>query len=202
MDSDSLFVDVGSNVGIFSLLAASRGIEVIACEPMLETFFDFQKTLDINPSIRDKIIPLLVGLGDFSGPATLFSPSNQSGYSGAQLGTTTDEFGNEFQATVERRIMVTRGDAIIDWWGLFALGLTRPLHIKVDVDGLELSVLLGFCEALSSGKVRSLLVEVAHTSDGNAKRLRAYLSMQGFEETESEQSGYSGMVENVLFERS
>ena len=52
---DSLFLDVGANIGFFSLLAAAMGHDVIAIEPVNETVSKLQKSVEVN-GLQQKIL--------------------------------------------------------------------------------------------------------------------------------------------------
>ena len=52
-----VFVDIGANVGQFSLLAASLGATVHAFEPSPDNMEALKRNLDLNPSLRIDCIP-------------------------------------------------------------------------------------------------------------------------------------------------
>lgn len=66
LNEDDLFVDVGANVGHFSLLAASKKAKVIAIEPIPDTFRRLNENVVLNNF--EKLINLLnIGVADKKG---------------------------------------------------------------------------------------------------------------------------------------
>lgn len=61
-DAHTLFVDIGANIGIFSLLVASEsGAQVLAIEPVRSTFHALVRNCRLNPALF--VTPLNVALG-------------------------------------------------------------------------------------------------------------------------------------------
>lgn len=194
MDASDCLWDVGANIGIFSLRAAAGGVKVVAIEPLLGNFVELQRTLDLNPGLGPKITPILAGLSYFTGPETLTSPSTTAGFSGAQLGKVEDELGEVFATPISRQVMAFRGDDLLLVLEEEPSASFFPTHIKVDVDGIELDCLRGLSKILTSGRIKSLLVETGPSQWGSAAEIEAFLSERGFTETESEPTRPGGTI--------
>lgn len=186
MDASDCLWDVGANIGIFSLLAASRGVRVVAIEPLLGNFYDFQRTLDLNPDLSLNVTPILAGLSHFTGPETLASPSTTAGYSGAQLGKMGDELGGVFVAPISRQVMAFRGDALLSLLERDSSATFHPTHIKIDVDGIELEILRGLSKILTSDRIKSLLLETGPSQWGDVDEIEDFLYELGFVASDSE----------------
>lgn len=186
MDSSDCLWDVGANIGIFSLRAAAKGVKVVAIEPLLGNFFEFQKSLDLNPELSPRVTPILAGLSHFTGPDTLTSPTTTAGFSGAQLGKVEDELGGAFVAPISRQVMAFRGDDLLLALEEEPSASFFPTHIKIDVDGIELDCLRGLSTILTSDRIKSLLLETGPSQWGSAAEIEAFLHERGFTETESE----------------
>lgn len=138
------FLDVGANVGIYSLIAGRRvGPEgtVVSVEPSPSTMRALRMTLAIN-GIAAIARPHECALGDAEGIATLHCEPT-SGHN-SLIGPTESTF-----ATYD--VAVKRGEAVLD-------GL-NPALIKVDVEGWELDVLRGLEGIIQRSKRLSAIVE-------------------------------------------
>ncbi|MCL5100445.1 MAG: FkbM family methyltransferase [Candidatus Marsarchaeota archaeon] len=56
-------LDVGANVGDTALLYASKGCEVYSLEPNPKYYSKMLKNIDLNPSLKNKIIPIKAAIG-------------------------------------------------------------------------------------------------------------------------------------------
>lgn len=128
-----LFVDVGANVGTYSVWAAERGAEVIALEPAADTFMLLQENIALNGYAVQAI---RAAAGASCGTAAFTS--------GQDAGNRLDPAGS----TQIRLLTVDSliGDRVID-------------GMKVDVEGFELEVLRGCRRALAEQRIRLMQLE-------------------------------------------
>ena len=94
-DSQTLFLDIGANIGIFSLFVSSEtGAFVIAFEPVFSTFHALVRNVNCNPSLN--VIPLNVALGASSNlikmTAVSCSGTNQVSTVAEREGETSPDF--------------------------------------------------------------------------------------------------------------
>jgi len=68
-EGDVVF-DCGANLGVFSILAASKGAEVYAFEPIREARGILQQTLELNPGLAKSITVVPYAVSDTIGNAT------------------------------------------------------------------------------------------------------------------------------------
>jgi len=125
INSNSTVLDIGANIGLHALnfsAVAKNGL-VIACEPQPKTF----KTLEKNVSQNNigNIIPLNVAIADAAKIATFYVASDDA-YS-SLIDTGRKEMNEEI------KVLCTTIDGL--------LGKIRIDFVKIDVEGLELSVL-------------------------------------------------------------
>jgi FkbM family methyltransferase len=136
----ALFVDIGANVGLYTLLAAECGSEVIAVEPVNATAAALRRNLDLN-GIAHGVHVVEVALLNRNGTAVLDGedPNRQSARwsdDGGVPATTLDE----------------------------VLGQRTALGVKVDVEGNERLVLEGATRALGAHRIGLMQLEWNHTS--------------------------------------
>lgn len=123
----SLVVDVGANIGYYSVLAARSGKEVIAIEPLRENT-DFLNVNLLHNGLRDvEVFPL--ALSDRSGVAELYGAATTA--SMVRGWGKAVEYQREFISTTTfDRLLSHRLNAV-------------PTFIKIDVEGFEYEVLMG-----------------------------------------------------------
>lgn len=125
INSDSTVLDIGANIGLHALYfsAVAKNGLVIACEPQPKTF----KTLEKNVCQNNigNIVPLNVAIADAAKIATFYVKSDDA-YS--SLIDTNRKVLNE-----KIKVLCTTIDGL--------LGEIKVDFVKIDVEGLELSVL-------------------------------------------------------------
>lgn len=160
-DGEFTFLDVGANVGIYSLyfLSLNPKGEAVCCEPF-------------SPNI--KLLNENIRLNNFSNRArvveTPLSSIEESGYAhigDERPGGSGYKFNNEVnfsssspqtETTTIDRLIVGKGDKVI---------------VKIDTDGSDFGILQGGLESLANGKIASVLIE----SDAEEqKKIEKFLS--------------------------
>ena len=167
LHSGDVLIDVGANIGLYSLYAASRVKHVYAIEPHIMTAQSLLRNVAIN-NWQDKITVLTTAVGGSSALVNFYYRKFQPGSSGHQCQRPLGEDGAEFEpVAIERKQMISVGDII---------SCEEPsVAIKIDVDGLELDVLRGCHWLFRRKQIKSLQVEIhPHTRDDIASLLRDY----------------------------
>lgn len=157
-EGDILF-DIGANIGIYSLYAASLfpEMKVFAFEPFRKNFFRLCQNIDLN---RFKnVYPMLFAVGEKSKLETLYIPDVRSGGSGSQVGEAKDDWGKDFNPLAEEKLLVVSLDEMIQ-----KFNMPVPNHVKIDVDGLEKLILEGMEKLLAEKELKSVLIEVNRQS--------------------------------------
>lgn len=192
---DSL-LDVGANVGLYSVYAAKRGHAVWAIEPLCDNYFILQKNISINN---------LKGVKAFC--ACLYDENKidslkirNPGFGGAQ--NSFDENLGAYDEIYEYEEQQGVVGFTLDY---FAEQQGVPNHIKIDVDGHELKVLQGGENTLSNPKVKSILIEMNEESS-KFKEICSTILRHGFEITEKSSSEMMNndkyhMFKNYIFKR-
>lgn len=155
--------DIGANLGVFTLVAADLGAEVVAAEPLPATVDALRANIRRNDAEnRVTVDPVVVEAE--SGVATLGVERREPG--SQTPGVTTDA-----QHTVD--VTQVAGDQRhqSDEW-------PTPDVVKIDVEGAEPAVLQGMADVLTSGRPRVVYCE-AH-SPGQARRVRGQLASHDY----------------------
>lgn len=148
MQPGEAFYDVGANVGPYTLIAAKRGLEVVAIEPGYANYAHLAENLRIN-ALDALALPIALGR------ATTVEPL---AYSDTSAGAASHRFGGvggTADHPYAQQVLTFRLDNLVRTFGLPA-----PNHIKLDVDGAEMEVLEGAVETLADAAFRSMLMEM------------------------------------------
>lgn len=149
--SDPVLWDIGANVGSFTVLAAKRGIRVVAVEPMPQNLYLLTSNIVENRvAERCTVLPLAVS-GD-TGPNSFWLTSDDFGSARHAFGLPIRD-GQELNTVMSFNIVgVTIDDAVA------SLGLPAPTHLKIDVDGIDDEIIYGADESLT--KIEGICCEV------------------------------------------
>lgn len=198
-----VFYDIGANVGAYSLVAAKhlRGqIRVYAFEPSFPTFKQLSANIVLN-GCQDWLVPLQIALSDRTGIATLNYSSLMPGGALHAVGEAVDYKGEEFRPVVKLPVL---GFALDDLVRQFDLPI--PSHVKLDVDGIELSILRGAEGTFRNTALRSVLVEILEGDAGSAQVI-AWLERAGLrvhsrhKYSQGGEVGPASRIYNYIFSR-
>jgi len=143
-----VFVDVGSNIGFYSLLARSMGKHVVAVEPLPKNLSFIYENFRSNAWEDIEIFP--VGLSEHPGIATLYGASS----TGASLIGSWAGASQAFQRTIPLLTL----DILV---GERFKG--KKIFIKIDVEGMEYPVLLGALNTLKWDPKPTWVLEICMT---------------------------------------
>jgi FkbM family methyltransferase len=140
-----VFLDVGANVGVFTILALAAGANAIAVEPGSAAFAALERNVRSNGYL-DRVDFRKVAVSDHIGHAKFSycgaSPTNH---------LIVDEEPNSIE------VPLTTLDAIVDG---------RPIVLlKIDIEGFELPALRGATSVLSNKDLKAVIVEVDRGPD-------------------------------------
>jgi FkbM family methyltransferase len=144
VDTDDVFVDIGAHVGTFTIPVAkklgTRG-KVLAIEGRDETFSILAKNVGAN-GLAHKVQPLCAIVGQ--GPKQKLRRVDVDGNTGASF-YAPDE--TSAQEAVDAKSLIS------------AYGFARPDFVKIDIEGMELSVLRSIAPIIATHRPK-LYVEV------------------------------------------
>jgi FkbM family methyltransferase len=154
-EKNSIFWDVGANVGIYSLYAAKvSACKVYAFEPSIENTYLLNRNIAEN-DLQGSIFAFPFPLSESSGP-------NVFQHSKIQLGGAINSFGVDYsydgkpaKFIYKYQVFGFRADDLADMFGIPA-----PNYLKIDVDGIEHLIARGASRVLSNQALRSVLIEL------------------------------------------
>ncbi len=150
-------VDVGANIGYFTLLAASLvGVSgrVFAFEPWPPNLALLRRFVESNSLSQVSVFGF--GLGSFEGSGRV-SQADQNVFNN-RTATMADETGAGIAVPIRTL------DSCVREWGLNQIDL-----LKIDVDGFETRVLHGAKETLERGIVKNIIIELDEFWLGRAR---------------------------------
>jgi len=162
-----IFVDVGANVGTYSLMGASlvgHGGRVLAFEPIPATRMRLEKNVSLNDVPQLRILPN--GLGAEPGSTTFHVADGASGLSSRY----NDAGGTQVE------VEISTLDAILQ-------DHPAPRLMKIDVEGMELEVLRGAAGLLRSEEAPLIVFEAhlphMHAAGTDYAEMRQFLADHG-----------------------
>jgi FkbM family methyltransferase len=164
-----VLLDIGANVGTFTIYAGHLGNKVISVEPLWSNYATLCENIILN-NLTENITPLNLALSDRNGIEELVISSTESGASHNSIDV--DVIQSQFiKDNPFLNVMGCKIDFVFK-----EFNLPIPNHIKIDVDGVEERVLFGAKNLLKSGEVRSILVEVSLMEDNQCDGIINFLS--------------------------
>lgn len=166
MEDDAVFLDVGGNIGVYSILLRDYFGEILAFEPNPVTYEVLKANLALAGA--GNATPVNKALSDTQGVVPIFVPQN------GNLGwATLDETHHEIPVT-RTDIECTTLDEFVASNGIDPRKIRL---IKIDVEGHETSVIRGGENTLSESRP-ALLCEVL--SDSSGTDLLSHLKKLGY----------------------
>jgi FkbM family methyltransferase len=144
----SLFVDVGANVGLYTIWALDMGAEVLAIEPNRVSVKQLEENLSLN-GYHAEIAT--VAVGEAPGTLTMTTGLDQQNHLVLSDGDRTEaELATETVEVVTLDDLV--GERVVD-------------GLKIDVEGAELLVLKGATRLLAERRIKLLQMEWNYLSE-------------------------------------
>jgi FkbM family methyltransferase len=146
---EGLFLDIGANTGLYSLIAAAvaRTVSVVAFEPMADITAKLQRNVQLNEGFSARVTVMTQALSRGAGTMKFYETRNDKGY----LSTSSSfelahakSIGDPFSSS---DVAVTTLDA----WAA-EHGIDRATMIKIDVEGHEQGVLEGGMEFVRAAR--------------------------------------------------
>lgn len=138
---EDLFVDVGSNIGSYTVLASAHvGSRTITIEPVPSTFLSLLNNIYIN-NIKDRVTPLNFAIGSTNSTIDFTSDMDTVNHVATKLDTNIIS------------VKLVKLDDLLD-------NKELPILLKIDVEGYETDVILGADHLLKSKSVKAIIIEL------------------------------------------
>ena len=138
-----LFIDIGANVGSYTILASSEiNAKTIAIEPVPSTFENLIDNISIN-KMQEKVKALNIGLGSKNGKLHFTKSLDTVNHVVTENDSDSD--------TIE--VNVSTLDSIL-------LTEITPILLKIDVEGFETEVLNGAESTLANNDLKAIIIEL------------------------------------------
>lgn len=159
---NSVFWDVGANVGVYSLYAALRGdTRVMAFEPAAVNYFLLTANCEAN-GFDGRVQCVLAGLGKHQALATLEVSQFAAGMSFSFRAKRDTAYPGRQAA------LILSVDHLVEDYGIAC-----PNYIKIDVPGVSEAVIAGAARTLKRSEVREVHIEVRANSSGGRRIVEA-----------------------------
>lgn len=167
---DSYFLDIGGNIGMWTLSAAAANRQTFTVEPSPENYKRICATVNRN-LFHDQVNVMAIAATTTPEFFQLHVPKGNKG------GTSVAKISAEDAETSGSNIV--RG-VPIDSLNL-PIGKNRPVVMKVDVEGHELQALLGAIDFLKAANIVYLMMELRFSfkNDENWTKIFSILSSKG-----------------------
>lgn len=155
MKPGEIFVDIGANVGMYSILAAkAKHLRVYAFEPESQNYALLNRNIFLN-GVQDTATAFPIALSDRNQVDRLYLSQFSTGGSCHQFGSETNFKLQPIRSEFAQGCVSFTLDRLI------AEGvIPAPNHIKIDVDGIEHLVINGARGVLNNPQLRSVLIEI------------------------------------------
>ena len=152
---DDVFLDIGANVGMYSIYAATvAGCRVFAFEPESQSYAVLNKNIVAN-FLWDQVRAYPIALIDRAALDVLYLRSQRAADSHHSFGEERDHNDRPSNFPYAQGAFSMTLDELVDKGFL-----PHPTRIKIDVDGLEHKVVAGSLRTLSDKQVVSVLIEI------------------------------------------
>jgi len=162
-----LFIDVGANIGTYSIIAGKRALSTIAFEPIETNYNSLVKNIELN-QLEKFIIPYRFGLGEKAETSRFNFYPLKPGASGKNP---LKKRGEQIEVQIEN----------FDHLELPNIISATNILIKIDVEGMETEVLRGMQNLISQNKGMTLIIETKHSGEQSIKDLLNKYSTFQFE---------------------
>lgn len=192
-DNNSVFWDIGANIGCYALYAGKKGVKTYAFEPQCANYFILNTNIQLN-DLDDNVRAINIAFSDNNFLGSLNIPILELGGAMNCFGESMDEFsaeGHHYDVSYHQGVLGFTIDSFVSTYGL-----EPPNHIKIDVDGHEKEILLGAADTLRHDNMQSILVEMDENDIEYVNFVTDYLAECGLK---LEMKEHSEMIEHSDF---
>jgi FkbM family methyltransferase len=164
MKPGEVLVDIGANVGMYSIYAAKvAGARVYSFEPEALNYAELNKNIFVN-GLHGQVTAYCMAMSNENRVDKLLLGGFAEGLSHHDFGENTWTQDKDFGA-----LRTAKDERLVQGCVSFSLdhlvssgAIPSPQHIKIDVDGLESKVVDGCWQTITGGKLETILIEIDH----------------------------------------
>jgi FkbM family methyltransferase len=198
-EPQSVFVDIGANVGMYTIWAAkTRAARVFAFEPESQNYALLNRNI-VRNGLGDRVLAYCASVSDRVGFGSL-------ALSAFMAGGSVHQFGSNGQAPA-KQAGYSQGSYSSSLDILVADGVVPiPDYVKIDVDGIEPRIVAGARATFADARVKSVLIEVDTNMESHWEMVDAMLelgfdfSQEQVERAQRKEGDFKG-VGNYVFRR-
>ncbi len=197
--SDDVLWDVGANVGIYTVFAATviNGLRVVAIEPGAGNYVTLCTNIQLN-ALDQNVIALCLALGDEHKVADLYLSSTKPGGAQNAIDRPLNDAGQVFKPQFRQGMISIPADTLVEH-----LGAAFPSAMKIDVDGFELPLLRGAKRLLANPNLRRISLELNSSNEELVRESTRMVEAGGLRKVGEYRSDYApgSPIHNFHFER-
>jgi len=163
--------DIGANIGLYSLYAAKKGVQVISFEPESQNYALLNRNIHLN-HVSDHVTCLNIALSDRDSFDYLYIPKVHVGESLNNFGEAIDWRHQSFNPAFKQGVLSFSLDSFLAQYPNYF-----PTHIKIDVDGIESKIIKGAERTLQDGRLKSLSIEINDNLPEDQETVKAIESL-------------------------
>jgi FkbM family methyltransferase len=141
LKKDDLFVDIGANIGSYSILAASMGAKVIAIEPIPSTYETLKKNVSLN-NFDNSVDIFNIAISDKKEKLNFSNDLDALNHVLPQ----NEDYSNSINITACRLDEILNGRI--------------PKFIKIDVEGFETKVFKSAEQVFANNNLKCVIIEL------------------------------------------
>lgn len=200
-DENSVFWDIGANVGTYSLYAGlKKEIEVLAFEPAAPNFYVLNRNIEIN-QMEKQILAFSIAFNDDTRLDYFYMGNTEIGSALHSFSQAIDWQGKSFSSEFKQGMVGFTIDEFVQ-----RFNPKFPTYIKIDVDGIESKIVEGGRKTFEDSRLKSILVELDDSQPEITRSVIANLEQAGLKLStkanvaENENSNFSSLC-NYFFWR-
>lgn len=151
-----VFLDIGANMGTYSILLASLGKKVVAFEPLVSNYNACRINLILN-NLEDKVKVFNLALGDQKQNAEFAFDTTNTGAS-HKVGISLEIYPEDQEEIFQAQIV-----PLDDLVNELNIDKKTKVFMKIDVEGMEEQVLLGAKEFIKNHPNLLIVMESVHS---------------------------------------
>jgi FkbM family methyltransferase len=176
---DELFLDIGANLGIFSIIVAiTTGARAVAVEPSPSSAMVIRQHIALN-DLSDRVVLFEACVGDVGGVASIQNTVDMDNF---VVVNAIDSRRGTVDIPMVRIDDIVRADC--------------PCVMKMDVEGFEMQALQGATKLLGQNELRAISIEVMGISTRfgfSVTEIHDFITSFGFAKV-----GYDSLSRNLL----